>query len=99
MNSEVHKIIEDMQKLAPPAQVQASDYDRIQTYQMLNMARLLVLVAEEQEKASAKMEQLTTRLIAQTDTLINFTKPLYWVTAALLLLGVLQLVLAFAAHQ
>jgi hypothetical protein len=74
MNPEVHKIIEHMQKLAPPAQVQVSDYDRVHTYQMLNMARLMVLLAEEQEKTSAKLEQLTTRLISQTDRLINFTK-------------------------
>ncbi|PYJ21619.1 MAG: hypothetical protein DME20_02510 [Verrucomicrobia bacterium] len=50
MNPEVHKIIEHMQKLAPPAQVQVSDYDRVHTYQMLNMARLMVLLAEEQKR-------------------------------------------------
>lgn len=99
MNAEVHEIIEHMQKLAPPTQVQVSDYDRVHTYQMLNMARLMVLLAEEQERASMKMEQLTTRLIAQTDTLINFTKGLYWFTAALLLLAVVQLLVAFAFHR
>ena len=56
MNAEVHNIIEHMQKLAPPAQVQVSDYDRVHIYQMLNMARLMVLLAEEQEKASMKMD-------------------------------------------
>jgi hypothetical protein len=99
MNPEVHKIIEHMQKLAPPAQVQVSDYDRVHTYQMLNMARLMVLLAEEQEKTSAKLEQLTTRLISQTDRLINFTKGLYWLTATLLVLGVAQFIVAFAFHR
>ncbi len=47
MNAEVHKIIEHMQKLAPPARVQVSNYDRVHTYQMLNMAHLMVLLAEE----------------------------------------------------
>jgi hypothetical protein len=95
MKPEVHKIIQDMQKLAPPRAFEISDHDTVHTYQTLNMARLLVLLAEVQEKASAKMEQLTTRLIAQTDSLVNFTKGLYWFTAALLALAVVQLVVAF----
>ena len=99
MNPEVHKIIEQMQKLAPARYVEVTDYEKIQTHQTLNMARLMVLVAQEQEQASVKMEQLTTRLIAQTDTLIKFTKGLYWFTAALLALGVAQLFVAFAYHR
>jgi hypothetical protein len=99
MNPEVHKIIEAMQELAPARRVDLSDYQKVQTHQALNMARLMVLLAEEQEKASAKMEQLTTRLIAQTDTLIKFTKGLYWFTAALLALGVVQLFAAFTCHR
>jgi|ERR1700726_265718 len=99
MNREVHKIVEEMQKLAPPRSVQLADSDRIQTYQMLNMGRLSVLLAEEQERASEKMEQLTIRLIGQTETLVRFTKGLYWFTAALLVLGVVQLIVAFTSHR
>ncbi len=99
MNQEVYKIIEHMQKLAPPKEVSLSDHDTVHTYQTLNMARLMVLLAEEQEKASAKMEQLTARLTAQTDTLVKFTKGLYWFTAALLGLAFAQLFVAFVCHR
>jgi hypothetical protein len=99
MNPEAHKIIQHMQTLAPPRGVEVSDHDTVHTYQALNMARLMVLLAEEQEKASAKMEQLTTRLIAQTDTLVNFTKGLYWFSAALLALAIVQVVVAFLGRR
>jgi hypothetical protein len=88
-----------MQKLAPARYVEVTDYEKIQIHQTLNMARLMVLVAQEQEQASVKMEQLTTRLIAQTDTLIKFTKGLYWLTAAFLALGVAQVFVAFAYNR
>ena len=99
MNPEIHKIVQHMKQLAPDRQVELSDHDTVHTYQTLNMARLMVLLAEEQEKAATKMEQLTTRLIAQTDTLIRFTKGLYAFTAALLVLGVIQLLVTCASHR
>jgi hypothetical protein len=58
----------------------------------------MVLVAEEQEKASAKMEELTKRLTAQTDTLVRFTKGLYAFTAALVFLAIVQLIVGFVSH-
>lgn len=99
MNPEVYHIIEHMQKLAPPIEVSPSDHDTVHTYQMLNMARIMVLLAEEQENASAKMEQLTARLIAQTDTVVKFTRGLYWFTAALFVLALVQLFVGFACHR
>ena len=98
MNSEMQKIIEQMQKLAPPRDVPLSNPDIVHTYQTLYMARLLVLIAEDQAKASERMEQQTDRLVNQTDRLVNFTKGLYWFTVALLVLGVVQLIVAFFPH-
>ena len=62
------------------------------------MACLMVILAEEQEKAAVRMEKQTDRLVKQTDRLVDFTKGLYWFTAALLILGVIQLIVAFACH-
>ena len=59
------------------------------------MAQLLVLLAKEQEQSADKMEQQTERLIQQTDILVKFTRWLYGLTVALLILGVIQLVTAF----
>ena len=62
------------------------------------LATLLVRLSEEQEKVAARMEQQTDRLVKQTDRLVDFTKGLYWFTAALLVLGVIQLVVAFVCR-
>jgi hypothetical protein len=68
------------------------------TTQTSLMACLMVILAEEQEKAAVKMEKQTDRLVEQTNRLVAFTKGLYWFTAALLILGVIQLVVAFVRH-
>ena len=88
-----------MKQLAPDRNVSPDDHNLVHVYQTRYMAKLMVVLAEEQEKASEKMEQLTTRLIAQTDTLVKFTKGLYWFTAALLALAVVQLVIVFAVRR
>ena len=68
------------------------------TSQTSLMACLMVILAQEQEKAAIRMEEQTDRLVKQTDRLVAFTKGLYWLTAALLILGVIQLVVAFICH-
>jgi hypothetical protein len=92
MDPEVRELLEQMHKLAPSRNVDLSQHASVHTYQTLYMARLLVLLAEQQEKASQKMEQQTDRLIQQTDSLVAFTKGLYWFTIAVLMLGVIQLI-------
>ena len=62
------------------------------TYQTLYAARLSVLLAEEHQKASLRLEEQTNRLILQTDRLVGFTKGLYWFTVVLLVLGILQFI-------
>jgi len=98
MNPEAYRLLELMKQLAPDRNVSPDDHNLVHVYQTRYMAKLMVVLAEEQEKASEKMEQLTTRLIAQTDTLVKFTKGLYWFTAALLALAVVQLVIVFAVR-
>ncbi len=99
MNPEAYRLLELMKQLAPDRNVSPDDHNLVHVYQTRYMAKLMVVLAEEQEKASEKMEQLTTRLIAQTDTLVKFTKGLYWFTAALLALAVVQLVIVFAVRR
>lgn len=99
MNSEAYKLLEMMKQLAPDQSVRPDDHPLVRVYQTRYMAKLMVVLAEEQEKASEKMEQLTTRLITQTDALVKFTQGLYWFTAAMLVLALVQLSVAFVWHR
>jgi hypothetical protein len=65
------------------------------TTQTSLMACLLVILAEEQEKAAVRMEQQTDRLVKQTDRLVRFTKGLYVLTAALLFVAAVQIAAMF----
>ena len=98
MNPEAYRLLELMKQLAPDRNVSAAEHNVVHVYQTSYMAKLMVVLAEEQEKASEKMEQLTIRLTTQTDTLVKFTRGLYGFTAALLALGIVQLVLAFTVR-
>src|SRR5208282_3955067 len=88
MTEEAHKLVEKMRELAK-TNVVAAPLRELEITACF--AELQVMIAEEQEKASARMEQQTNRLVEQTDRLVAFTKGLYWFTAALLVLGVVQL--------
>jgi len=95
VNPEAYRLLELMKQLAPDRAVSPDDHATVSVYQSRYLAKLMVVLTEEQEKASAKMEELTTRLVTQTDTLIRFTRGLYWLSAALLLLAAIQLFVAF----
>ena len=99
MNPEAYRLLDLMKQLAPDQNVSPSEHNIVHIYQTRYMAKLMVVLAEEQEKASEKMEQLTIRLITQTDTLVKFTRGLYVFTAALLVVAVVQLLVAFVCHQ
>jgi hypothetical protein len=99
MKHEAYRLLELMTQLAPDRKVSPDEHNVVHVYQTRYMAKLMVVLAEEQEKASEKMEQLTTRLITQTDALVKFTRGLYGFTAALFALGIVQLVLAFAVRR
>jgi len=98
LNPEAYRLVELMKQLAPDRTVSPDEHAIVSVYQTRYMAKLMVVLAEEQEKASVKMEHLTSRLVTQTDTLIKFTRGLYWLTAALLILGTIQFFLAFRCH-
>jgi hypothetical protein len=81
MTSEAHKIVEEMEKLRAVTVHQATIWP---THQSHLMSRLLVLLAEEQERAAAVLEK-------QTDRLVKFTKLLILLTVALVFVGVIQI--------
>ena len=92
MNPEAHRIVEELLAFSltgKTGSVQSST--EAVCFIALRTARLQVVLAEEQEKAAARMEQ-------QTDRVVRFTKGLYWFTAALLLLGVVQIVVAIISR-
>jgi hypothetical protein len=95
MNSEVYKLLDLMKQLAPDRSVSPEEHNVVHVYQTRYMAKLMVVLAEEQEKTSEKMEQLTTRLITQTETLVKFTRGLYVFTVALLVVAIV----AFTFHR
>lgn len=74
MNPEIHAIIEDMKKRSPPSPLGSSD---IQNYLSIQMARLLVLLAEEAENQSKKVIGLTWATVG--------------LTVALFFLGIIQI--------
>jgi hypothetical protein len=78
MNPDIYSILEDLKKHVPVNPVHPND---VHTHQSFHIARLRVLIAEEEAESAEKMER--------------FTKGLYWFTAALLVLGVIQLFVAF----
>lgn len=86
MNPEINSIIEDMRKFRPKEPIATSD---IHTYQSVQMARLLFLLAEESEKQSTKLSE-------QTEKLIQFTKAIKTLTLVLLFVGIVQIVLMVA---
>ncbi|MBI5205806.1 MAG: hypothetical protein HZA11_12910 [Nitrospirae bacterium] len=63
MNPEIYTIIDDMELRCPKSRIANSD---LQTYFQVQSSHLLVLLAEENEKASKKIEKLTNVLIALT---------------------------------
>ena len=81
MNPEAHRLLDLMKQFAPYRNVSPDEHNVVHVYQTRYMAKLLVVLAEEQEKASDKMEQLTTRGITQTETPVKFTKGLDRFTA------------------
>ena len=83
MTSEAHKIVEEMEKLKATTVHQATIWP---THQAHLMSRLFVLLAEEQERAAAVLER-------QTNRLVKFSKLLIWLTAALIFVGVIQIVM------
>ena len=90
------KIPEILAELRRYQATEVIDGARFQTRQTPLMAELLTILANEQTTAAAKMEQYTERLVAQTDRLVAFTKGRYVFTAALLLIGIIQIILTFS---
>jgi hypothetical protein len=82
MKQEIYSIIEEMKKRSPQTPIATSD---IHTYQSVQMARLLVLLAEEAETQNNKISE-------QTEKLIRFTKTIQVLTYALLFVGLVQIV-------
>jgi uncharacterized membrane protein len=81
MNQEIYSIIEDMKKHIKREAIATSD---IHTNQSIQMARLLVLLAEESERQSNKIAE-------QTEKVIRFTKAIVWFTLALFFIGLIQI--------
>ena len=92
MNPRAGEIVSELQKYRAQAVVDAA---RNHTHQSALTGELLVIIAEEQEQAAARMEQQTDRLVKQTDTLVRFTKGLYALTIALLLAAAIQIAAMF----
>jgi hypothetical protein len=92
MNPEAHKIIEKMEKLIPEIDsINTNNHPAINNVLSIHSSRLLVILAEEQEKSAEKLEQ-------QTLILIRFTKLLVGLTWALIFIGVIQITMMFCKH-
>jgi hypothetical protein len=63
MNQEIYSILEDMKKHTPRSTIATSDR---QTDLLMKNATLLVLLAEENEKSSIRIEKLTKTLTGLT---------------------------------
>ena len=85
MNPKARDLVEELKKLQASTQYQAM---MSPSRQASLMGELLVLLAEEQEKAAAKLEE-------QTLVLIRFTKLLVGLTWALVFIGIIQIVTMF----
>ncbi len=88
MNPKAHEILDTMQKRQP------QDYwaaPQRQAELLGHVGQLLVLLAEEQEKASAKLEQQTTRLIEHTVELGRLTRGVLWFTIVLAVFALIQI--------
>lgn len=87
MNPEVHKLIQEMEKHLPeiPINVHSPATHNLLSIQM---SKLLVLLAEEQEKSAEKLER-------QTNTLINLTRWLFRLTWVLVILTVGLLIFTY----
>jgi hypothetical protein len=81
MNPEIHSIVEDMKKRSKKEPIAESE---IHTYLSIQMAHLLVLLAEESEKQSNKISE-------QTEKLIQYTRTIRYLTWALFFLGFIQI--------
>jgi hypothetical protein len=84
MNEEIYSIIEDMKAKCPKDPTQRPDIHQV--YQSVQMARLLVLLAEESERQSNKITE-------QTEKMINWTKAIVALTIALFFVGAIQIVM------
>jgi hypothetical protein len=73
MNPEIYTILDDMKIRRPKKPIANSD---IQTYLQVENSNLLVLLAEENEKAARKIEKLTNVLIALTVVIAILTATL-----------------------
>ena len=81
MNQEINSIVEDMKKHSPKTPIATSD---IHTYQSVQMARLLALLAEEAERQNQKVVEYSERVVC-------FTKVLLWFTGLLIFIGLVQI--------
>jgi hypothetical protein len=85
MNPEAHNILEQMQHTSQqydnvPDPISAT---RRNTFQLFQMARVQVLIAEEQERSANKLEHLTRRLMFLTWGLLSLTVSILIFTIAL----------------
>jgi hypothetical protein len=81
MNPRSKEIVKEMYSLEPRLYMDAGPHQNRQT---ALMGELLVILAEEQEKSSAKMEK-------QTDKIVRLTWALFWLTLALVFVAAVQL--------
>jgi hypothetical protein len=63
-------------------------------FQLARVA-LEIRIAEDAAQAATKLEQQVDRLVQHSDTLVRFTRGLYWLTAALVFCAVLEVVEVF----
>ena len=56
MNPEAYRLLDLMKQLAPDQNVSPSEHNIVHIYQTRYMAKLMVVLAEEQEKASEKID-------------------------------------------
>jgi hypothetical protein len=86
-------------RTAPPREIQ--DYIHYipisahnERFQLARVA-LEIRIAEDAAQAATKLEQQVDRLVQHSDTLVRFTRGLYWLTAALVFCAVLEVVEVF----
>ena len=78
MNKEIYSVIENMKKHCPSEpDITHGRPDVIQNYQLIQMARLSVLLAEESERQAEKIKK--------------YTKALVWLTLSLIFIGFVQI--------
>jgi thiamine biosynthesis lipoprotein ApbE len=96
MTEEAHKIVgelRDFEKEQKSGSVQ--EVNQSMAFLSARTSRLHVLLAEEQAKSAAKMEEQTARLIEETIELRRFTRGVFWLTVILAIVAVIQIFQVF----